>query len=70
MSDNLYDVPKSQWKKWSPLARNVFNQVYFVSFENQKIFTHPRTPNIEKEQWKTVSWNHAWEAAEAVRDNE
>jgi hypothetical protein len=61
--ENLYKVPKSQWKKWSPQARRVFNTVYDSMVLNQWLFKHPKAPDLDNLHWKTTAWNAAWIAA-------
>jgi hypothetical protein len=63
---NLYKVPLKKWRKWSPLARTVFNRVYDFTFENQWAMLHPKQPKPSPTHWKTTAWNAAWIAADAV----
>lgn len=63
---NIYKVPKSQWKKWTPHARRVFNYLYDLMLSNQDLFRHPNAPIRDAKLWKTTAWNAAWEAAYAV----
>ncbi len=67
--ENMFGVSKRQWKKWTPLGRAVFNDVYYAMSENQRIFLHPRADMDLREYWKTTAWNAAWAAAQAVKDN-
>jgi hypothetical protein len=67
---NKYKVNKRRWKKWSPLARKVFNETYFLISRNQSVFLHPKVAEVPKRQWKTTAWNAAWIAADAVQDNQ
>lgn len=66
MVENCYKVPKSQWKKWTPHAQRVFNELYSFSLSNQRLFLHPKAAEQSLKHWCTVSWNHAWTAADAV----
>lgn len=66
---NRNHVPLKQWRKWSPKARAVFNDVYAFIYENHDIVTHPRAEAAPTAQWKTLSWNAAWIAADAVDDD-
>lgn len=66
MPENLYKVPKSQWKKWTPHARRVFNALFFEMTERADLFQHPKQPKVDLHFWKTTAWNAAWEAARAV----
>lgn len=63
---NTRRVPKSEWKKWSPIARRTFNSVYDFLLSNQDLITHPKAEVATPFHWKTVSWNAAWIAADAV----
>lgn len=63
---NLNRVPKKQWRKWSKVAKTAFNRTYTFMFYNQKVVTHPKMENINPRQWKTIAWNAAWIAADAV----
>lgn len=67
--ENLFNVPKSQWKKWTPLGRAVFNDVYYAMKEAQEIFIHPEAEVLLPGTWETTAWNAAWYAAQAVKDN-
>lgn len=68
MPENLHKVPKSQWKKWTPQARRVFNAVYGMMYYNIHLFLHPESSIPYKGHWKTTSWNAAWTAADAVME--
>jgi len=61
---NIHGVPKKRWQRWSPNARKVFCAV-FETMEDQKIFTHPETHPLHREEWDTIRWNAAWTAADA-----
>jgi hypothetical protein len=61
---NKFKVPVKQWAKWSNHARKVFNRVYHSMRPTMQFaFIHPKTPVIPRDQWDTVRWNAAWEAA-------
>lgn len=64
--NNVFHVPSKQWGKWSPVARQVFNEVYSSMRNNQYFFMHPKATLISRAQWETPSWNAAWTAADAV----
>ncbi len=66
---NVYKVPVKQWRKWSELARRVFNLHFYELKENQAILTHPKTQQISKREWRTQAWNAAWLAADSVMDS-
>jgi hypothetical protein len=66
---NKFKVPPKQWRRWSALARTVFNRVY-DAMEDQSVYLHPKaTPALER-HWKTTRWNAAWVAADAVDGGE
>ncbi len=64
---NLHKVPQSQWRKWAPLERRLFNEL-FGAMKDQALFRHPKAVKIPASQWKTSRWNAAWTAAEFVRE--
>ena len=66
---NPYHVPMRQWRKWSEIARRVFNEVYSSMNMNQDRIRHPRAGKVSRDQWKTCAWNSAWIAACAVMSN-
>ena len=63
---NIYHVPARQWRKWTEIARRVFNEVYSSMNGAQWVFLHPKQEKVSRSQWKTTAWNAAWTAAEAV----
>ena len=63
---NLFHVPAEQWKKWGAQGRQVFNEVYSSMWNNRGRFTHPKSEVIPLTHWKTLCWNAAWCAADAV----
>ena len=68
---NTYKVPLKQWRKWSELARRVFNLHFYELKINQAILcgtTRNRDYLISKKEWRTQSWNAAWLAADSVMD--
>lgn len=64
---NIYRVPDRQWRKWSALGRQVFNEVYSSMVKGQWIFLHPKQEKMSRSHWKTTAWNAAWTAADATR---
>lgn len=66
--ENVFNVQKKQWKKWTPLARAVFNDVYFA-MSDQHLFLHPEATFNSALHWNTTAWNAAWIAADSVKDN-
>lgn len=65
-SPNNFKAPTKQWRKWSETARAVFNRVYDFAIENPTLMLHPRAEVPKPAHWKTVAWNAAWVAADAV----
>jgi hypothetical protein len=65
---NKYRVPAKQWKRWSKAARAVFNRVYDFAYNNECLMTHPGQDAAKPVHWKTIAWNAAWIAADAVDD--
>lgn len=63
---NAYKVPVKKWRKWSELARRVFNLHFYELKENQSILTHPQCDTMSARMWRTVAWNAAWLAADSV----
>lgn len=66
---NSNRVPKKQWRKWSGVARRVFNATYSFIHDNPDLMQHPGAPKPKPFHWKTVAWNAAWIAADAVDDS-
>lgn len=62
---NKYRVPKKQWAKWSVAAKRVYNEVY-ECLRDQRVIAHPATPHIKRQEWRTIQFNAAWLAADAV----
>ena len=68
MTRNNFKVPAKQWREWSATARAVFNRVYDFAISNPALLMHPRAEPLRPLYWKTVAWNAAWIAADAVDD--
>jgi hypothetical protein len=68
MTKNINRVPKKSWMQWSELARKVFNRVYNFVMDNEDLMKHPKQPVMKPRHWKTIAWNSAWIAADAVDD--
>lgn len=66
---NTNRVPKSQWRKWSPQARETFDWLYGLMMKSPDLFNHPKAVKMKHAHWKTIAWNTAWLAADAVNDN-
>lgn len=49
----------------TPAAKEIFDNVYNQSINNQIRFKHPETPFIDCEYWKTLCYNFAYLAASA-----
>jgi hypothetical protein len=64
-TENVNIVPQKNWRKWSDNARRVFNAM-MASSANMSVMTHPAAPTMADEHWKTIRWNMAWLAADAV----
>lgn len=65
MTKNRFKVPKKIWSKWTEPARKLFNELH-LSMADQRIYTHPKAPQLPPKQWKTTAWNAAWMAASLV----
>lgn len=63
---NRNRVPMKQWREWSATARRVFNDSYAFIYDNPDLMNHPGAPTPKPFHWKTVAWNAAWIAADAV----
>lgn len=63
---NLYKVTAAQWERWTETQHQVFNSVYLQMTSNPELYSHPKMDKIPEGQWKTVCWNAAWTAADAV----
>ena len=67
MAENTNKMPLKQWRKWSPCAREVFNNLYSYTINNQQHMTHPKQTLLPQEQWRTICWNMAWIAADSTQ---
>lgn len=65
-STNVNKVPMKQWRRWSPRAKHTFNTTYDFLASNQALACHPKVDPQSPAHWKTLSWNAAWIAADAV----
>lgn len=65
---NKNRVPAKQWRKWSGMARWVFNDTYNFIYNHEREMNHPKQPKHLLLHWKTLAWNAAWIAADAVDD--
>lgn len=68
-AQNKHGVPLKQWRKWSALARKVFNDVFSTMAKNRTLFLHPAQlkAGVAHKHWKTTAWNAAWTAADATK---
>ncbi len=66
MTINKYRVPSKAWKKWGATARRTFNDVYSFGMDNMSVMRHPEHLAPKPAHWKTLCWNFAWIAADAV----
>ncbi len=66
MIENMWKVPRAQWKKWGIAQRHVFNDVMGTMMKNPKLFQHPKAAPVTEPHWKTTAWNAAWMAADAL----
>lgn len=63
---NRYKVTQRKWRRWSDVARGVFNRTYSTMKENPSLFRHPKDP-VRSNSWgRTTAWNAAWIAADNV----
>jgi hypothetical protein len=65
-TQNRYKVPSRQWSRWSQIARRVFNGTYKAMQGPSTAYMHPDAPPQRRVWWRTVAWNAAWLAADAV----
>lgn len=66
-TQNTYEVPKRQWRKWNNQARYVFNE-HMNQTQNPDHIVHPKDQGKSPELWQTIRWNTAWLAADAVME--
>lgn len=64
---NRFKVPAKIWRKWTEVGRKAFNELY-LSMADQRVYTHPKAPQLPPKQWKTTAWNAAWMAASLVSE--
>lgn len=64
---NKHKVPMKQWRKWTNLAKKVFNDMMeSMRPSMQHAFLHPQASAMAKAHWQTTRWNAAWTAAGAA----
>lgn len=66
MVDNIFLVPIRQWRKWTGLGQNIFNEMYSQMKDNQGLFKHPQGAFQVQMCWNTTAWNAAFTAAHEV----
>lgn len=66
-TQNIFEVPKRQWRKWNNQARYVFNE-HMNQTQGQVNVKHPEQELMPKHHWDTIQWNTAWLAADAVME--
>lgn len=66
---NEFKVPSKQWKRWSEKAKKTFNEIYSFGVGDPSTMAHPNMPKIKPFYFKTIAWNFAWLAADAVDDS-
>lgn len=70
-ANNHYKVDRTQWNKWNPQQRNIFEHVYSSMVDNPEVFQHPESlgddgkTTVPHDHWSTTAWNAAWVAADA-----
>lgn len=67
---NRYAVQSKRWNKWSRAARSTFNDVFRLLLNQETANSAPDAPTVPREAWRTIAWNAAWIAADAVLDFE
>lgn len=64
---NKHKVAKKTWNRWSRQARRTFNaMMYSMRPRMQTIVQHPEAPLLSREHWRTIQFNTACLAADAV----
>lgn len=63
--ENLYRVSPRPWKRWTPAARRLFNDMYELGAD-QSFFKHPDAQPVDCRNWITLRWNFAWMAADML----
>lgn len=65
---NTHEVPPKTWARWSPLSRRVFTALFSIYSANQWMLNAaPEACELTDEQWRVVSWNAAWLAADTAQ---
>jgi len=66
MEIELTKSDKAKLKRWTEKGKKTFMDIYAFALNDQRHVTHPDTKPIPQDQWKTIAWNFAWLAADAV----
>lgn len=65
---NTHSVPQRQWRKWTLVAKHVFNKTYSHMMSNPEVYFHPdylEDPGLpDLKYFRTTAWNAAWMAAD------
>jgi hypothetical protein len=69
LTKNVNGVNKRKWRKWSPISRRMFNELFYVMNENQSAFLHPKAKVESAKKWSTTAWNAAWMAADNLEES-
>lgn len=65
---NKHKVSKAQWEKWPHQSQETFNWLFELMTRDTRLFLHPKSPAPSEQGMRTMAWNAAWLAADAVRD--
>lgn len=60
---NCFGVSAREWKKWTPDARETFNELYVAMGLQKQVNGHPKAAQIDPTAWDTIRHNAAWLAA-------
>ena len=63
---NTYKVSKRTWKRWTPVARAVFNQTYMLLRGDWVTLAPMSMQKVTPSARDVFSWNAAWIAADAA----
>ena len=68
MAKNIHKVNKHKWRKWGPVAQEVFNRLYYTMKKNPSVFLATGQEELPKRRWKVTAWNAAWLAADFAEE--
>jgi len=63
---NQYDVPLRRWRRWSKVARGVFNETYRVLTVGWNVVAPESMRAVRAKSRRVLAWNTAWCAADAA----